>query len=626
VTAARAITTEELRENVAYHAPVVKLGAARTPLDAAVLRRLVRVVVDTHLNLPDMFELTFLDLTGTAITDAGITLGMELQVCAPSGRQAEVPVIVGEVTALEGRYGETTWLTVVRGYSHDHRLQRARRARTFVDLTDSDVARTIAGDAGLTVGLIEATTVKHPQLAQADQTDWAFLSGRAAEIGYEVGAADGRFFFRRAHTVTSGAALPAVMGETLVRFNPRVNAANLVPEVEARAQDPTEARAVGVTAALACTSADIGAGAPGTAAARFAPTKPAPPPPTAENGPAATAKGYVAGRGFSITAGSDQALKEAATALAAHVGSSFAEADGELLGDAKLVAGAVLDVTGVPSQFCGKWLVTGARHVFDGNDRGYRVRATVSGRHDRSLLSLTSHGPARTAPAGVGGVVCGVVTDVKDPLNLARVRVMLPWLSPDYVTGWAPVSQLFAGSAGGALFLPQPKDQVLVAFEHGDLRRPYVLGSVVNNRTGAGIHLDGSSGSAKPGASAVGSGQPAPIVRRGIVSPTGSRVVFHDEAPPSGGKPTTAQVIVATGQDKLGLTMDAVAGTLTIVCKPGSPPGTLVIECDGDVQLKAGASGSLTVDGGKQLTLKAQLVTIEGTGAVAVKGKPIQLN
>jgi hypothetical protein len=102
-------------------------------------------------------------------------------------------------------------------------------------------------------------------------------------------------------------------------------------------------------------------------------------------------------------------------------------------------------------------------------------------------------------------------------------------------------------------------------------------------------------------------------------------LVFHDEGPPSG-RPTTSQVVLATGQDKLGLTLDAVGGTLTLACNPGSPPGTLTIECDGNVEIKAGPGGSMTIDGGTSLTLKGKTVTVEGTGPVAVRGKPVQLN
>ncbi len=621
------VMIDQLRRDQAIMRPLVKVGKGRTPLPTVAADKLLRVVVDSQLHLPDMFELTFLDQEGTLLTDAGLKVGAELEVRAGAhDATQDWSLVVGEVTAVEGRYTETTWMTVVRGYSHDHRLQRARRARTFIDSTDSDVARQLATDAGLKIGQVDATTQVHPQLAQADQTDWAFLVERATEIGYEVGAADGSFYFRKAHSVKVGAPRPAKLGDTLLVFHPRISAANLVPEVETRVQDPVEAKAVSAMIAVASTSVDLGGVTAGAVAGQFASTKPPPPPPTAENGPAASAKGYVAvDRGFSVTAGSDTALRDTADALAAHVASSYAEAEGEIVGDGRVLAGTILQVDGVPAQFCGKWLVAGARHVFDNAERGYRTRFTVSGRHDRSLLALTS-GSARRGPAAVGGVVCGVVTDVTDPLNLARVRVMLPWLSPDYVTGWAPVSQLFAGATGGALFLPQPKDQVLVAFEHGDLRRPYVLGSVVNNRTGAGFHLDGKPGAAKPGAAAVGTGQPAPIIRRGFVSPTNNRIVLHDEAPPSGGRPTVSQMIMATDGDKVAVIMDAVAGTLTIQCAPGSPPGVLKIECDGNVEITAGASGTLTVDGGTQLTLKGKTVQIEATGPVEVKGKPIQLN
>ena len=67
------------------------------------------------------------------------------------------PLIEGEVTAIEGSYGDRNSLTVVRGCTLDHRLQRVRRTRTFVNAKDSDVARQLAGDAGLQVGVIDAT-------------------------------------------------------------------------------------------------------------------------------------------------------------------------------------------------------------------------------------------------------------------------------------------------------------------------------------------------------------------------------------------------------------------------------------------------------------------------------------
>ncbi|MGH8938250.1 MAG: hypothetical protein ACRDV2_02760, partial [Actinomycetes bacterium] len=322
-------TTAELLElGLVDMIPTVKVGTGRQPLPAAALGNLIRVVVDSHLHLPDMFELTFLDQQGTLLDDAGFKLGLELEVRGGAiNQKQDWSLVVGEITAMEGQYGGPVRTTAVRGYSHEHRLQRARRARTFLDAKDSDVAKQIAGDAGLTVGQVDATTQVHPQLAQADQTDWAFLMERATEIGYETGVTEGKFYFRKAHDVQKGTAVAVTAGRELLSFRPRVSVASLVPEVETRVLDPAEAKAVSAKTAVTTISADVGAGKADVAAGQFKPKKAPNPPASTENGPAASANGYLAlGRGFSVKAGGDQALKEAADALAAHVGSTFAEA------------------------------------------------------------------------------------------------------------------------------------------------------------------------------------------------------------------------------------------------------------------------------------------------------------
>ena len=81
------------------------------------------------------------------------------------------------------------------------------------------------------------------------------------------------------------------------------------------------------------------------------------------------------------------------------------------------------------------------------------------------------------------GMVVGDVTTNDDPDKLGRVKLMFPWLSDDYESDWARLVQLGAGPDSGAVFLPEVNDEVLVAFEFGDVRRPYVLGGLFNGRT-----------------------------------------------------------------------------------------------------------------------------------------------
>lgn len=80
------------------------------------------------------------------------------------------------------------------------------------------------------------------------------------------------------------------------------------------------------------------------------------------------------------------------------------------------------------------------------------------------------------------GVVIGIVTNNEDPANLGRVKVKFPWLSDDNESDWARVAVLMAGESRGTWFPPQIDDEVLVAFQHGDIRFPIVLGALWNGK------------------------------------------------------------------------------------------------------------------------------------------------
>lgn len=76
----------------------------------------------------------------------------------------------------------------------------------------------------------------------------------------------------------------------------------------------------------------------------------------------------------------------------------------------------------------------------------------------------------------------GIVTDNKDPDKLGRVKVKLPVLSEQDTTWWAPIVMVGAGKNRGWFFIPEKDDEVLVMFEHGDINRPIVVGSLWNGK------------------------------------------------------------------------------------------------------------------------------------------------
>jgi uncharacterized protein involved in type VI secretion and phage assembly len=93
------------------------------------------------------------------------------------------------------------------------------------------------------------------------------------------------------------------------------------------------------------------------------------------------------------------------------------------------------------------------------------------------------------------GVFPALVTDINDPDGLGRVKVKLPW-APDTAGGaydtWARVATLMAGNDRGTWFIPDVSDEVLVAFEGGDPRRPYVLGGLWNGSDAPPESMDGA--------------------------------------------------------------------------------------------------------------------------------------
>ena len=76
------------------------------------------------------------------------------------------------------------------------------------------------------------------------------------------------------------------------------------------------------------------------------------------------------------------------------------------------------------------------------------------------------------------GVAVAVVVENKDDSGTGRVKVRYPGHSQPPETYWARVATPMAGKSRGFYVIPEVGDEVIVAFEHGDLRRPYVVGSL----------------------------------------------------------------------------------------------------------------------------------------------------
>ena len=196
----------------------------------------------------------------------------------------------------------------------------------------------------------------------------------------------------------------------------------------------------------------------------------------------------------------------------------------------------------------------------------------------------------------VAGVVVGVVTNNQDPEGLGRVKVKFPWLSDEDESHWARVAAPMAGGEYGAYFLPEVEDEVLVAFEHGDVRFPYVVGSLWN-------------GQQKP---PLDNGDGKNNVRL-VKSRSGHVIRLTDED----GK---EKIEVVDKDGKNSVVIDTAAGTITVSADQeivlSAPNGSIKLDAQ-KVEIKS--SDSSKFESGSGLDLKA-------SGTLNVKGSTVNIN
>ena len=575
--------------------PIIKLDGQELAADLQLL--VEEVIVHDHSHLPDMFELRFRDEAHGVLGKAGFEVGRTVEIAAtPVGRVNDArPLVVGEVTALETEYEAASGShAVVRGYDPSHRLMKNRNTRAFESRSLVDVVQSVASEAGVPIGDLSGGPARIEYVAQVNQTDWAFLQRLAREAGLELTVELGRLQLR-APRAASAAPRPGdlraeadplqlTLGQNLRGMRVRVSAASQVEEVEVRAWDPRQREAlVGVRPART-TSVEIGI-SPAELAAAFS-----------------LRRRLSCDRVFETQGQVDNA----AAALAEHLAASHAEAYGVADGNPELRAGRAVSVALLGTPFDGKYTITSTRHVFD--DEGFRTLFEVTGREERSVLALA--GGEESGSQRIDGVAVGIVTNTRDPDDLGRVRLKFPWLSDSHESWWARVAVLDAGGdSRGTLFIPEVGDEVLVAFELGDVRRPFVIGRLWNGRQKPPVDglVDTTNGEVK---------------RREIRSRLGHKLAFHDAPDKSGIEIVTADgkravffdeingsVVLNAGSNKIEV---ADAGNVTL-----QNSGDIDIETQGNVKIKAG--GNLEIEAGGNLTL-------QGGGTTEVKGTLIKLN
>jgi uncharacterized protein involved in type VI secretion and phage assembly len=539
------------------------------------------VVVDSDHYLPAMVSLTiddnelqYIDASSPFKLGAEISISFEPPSTDRFSGSAPEPIFLGEITALEPEFTDSGQVILqIRGYDKLHRLQRSKKTRTFLDQSDNEIVKTIAGEYGLQVQAAgQAANTKHPYVIQLNQTDFEFLWSRAELIGYSlrINVTDKKLYFEEAFSKPAPT-ISLEWGDNLRSFRSRATLGEQVSKAVVTGWDPKTKEQVLAEVTSSTINKNIGIG--GTVGADGV---------KKAFGEAELV--VVTQPGLTI----DQAKAIAQAQLNA-AQSETVQAEGTLReGDPKLLAGAECDIKGVGTNFAGKYYVTSARHYYHRQGQ-YLVDFSATGRIPSTLKGLLQeNGNGNSTGYGgasgqMAGVVTAVVTDINDPDKLGKVKVKYPWL-PKYKNAelsshWLRISSPMGGPERGMFFMPEVDDEVLVAFEHGNPNAPFLVGTLWNDKD----KIPPST------AEAIASGK---VNQRFIRSKSGHLIVLDD----TDGK---EKITIRDKTEKNLIEIDSKENTLLIQAEKD-----ITIEAGGKITLKSGAD--FIVDAGTKADMKSK--------------------
>jgi phage protein D/phage baseplate assembly protein gpV len=541
--------------------------------------------VERSVNLPTAFHIQFTDNYQQYLKNFGdvLELGAPVELfVVVDGQGKDVPLMTGEITGIETDYDGATMSTVIRGLDHGFKMMRGRRTKAWADLTATEIVQDLAKKDKVLVGHVDPSPTRYKWITQPNVSDWQFVTELAARNGmFADFDGEGLLRFRRLPPATVPvnehfAELPTVLqvGANVLRCRTGISAAAQTGSVTVRGWDMEVNDKVTSTMVVEAGTGRVIKAGPEAALKHGIPR------PHVETG-----RPY----------GSQSEADTTARALAGELSSVFAELEILVAGNPGLVPGQTIELRNAGASFDGFYTVTTARHEFPSNGH-YVTWVMVTGRQVRNLYGLASG--AGESPGRFPGVVNALVTDINDPEKKDRVQVRFPWLDDTYLSRWARTMQF--GGRGGGVISPSVDDEVLVAFDRGDIDYPYVLGGLYGHEANLPSHHDVEH--------LVTDGH---VNRLSLVSRAGHRLELLDAKEMQG-------VRLRSGNKRLTVFLDQLQTEIEI-----SSDGKVSIK--GDAEVSVAGKTSVSVSSDASISLNAPKLSIEAgavniTGAVTMNG------
>lgn len=434
------------------------------------------------------------------------------------------------------------------------KLTQTRKSMVFRDQTDDQVIRKLIQGAGLRLGKMDATKLKHRELIQYHCSDWDFILSRADSNGLLAVIDDGRVSIRKVdlagapkHKFEYG------LGE-IYNLEFEADASFQYPTVQSRGWSLKDQKSNESSAkAFALSQGNLDGRKVAQTVGFSAYSLSHPVPVTVEE----------------LQAWADARLTRSRLSLLRGRLATTGLPDIELL--------QLVTVAGIGNRFNGKVLVTGLGHRVD--DGGWRTDIQFG----LSSRSFFLEDGIRDAPAagllpGVNGLQIGVVNGFEDdPEKELRVKITLPGMGSTAGTVWARLAAPDAGKNRGVFFRPEPGDEVVVGFFNEDPRQPVILGGLYSSKNGPPSDLSKLT---------------KDNLKKGIVTKGGTKILWTDDKKASVAIETAGRNKIFLDDDSEVVELSDKHGNKVTLSKDG-----IKIASAKDLNLEA--SGNVVIKGAK---------------------------
>ena len=328
-----------------------------------------------------------------------------------------------------------------------------RRSKHFNNMTDSDMVEEIIGKYGLEKE-IEPSSISYPNVVQYDMTDWDFILMRMDRIGLICKMEDGKIVFKKPDTSASPL-LNIQFGMSILNYDASVDAREQTQTITAHAWDYNALEAIDTSA----------------------------------NEPfIANEAGNFTIRSLSDTLGVDDYRLVHGGKLSQEEIQAWADAKAQkqrlakvtgsvqINGSSDVLVDSFIALNGVGERFNGPVYVNAVKHQLEAGTWKTDIQFVINPQWYAETIANSQHETSMGYLPTINGLTIGIVTDLEDPLDEARVRIKLPAVSNTEEGVWARIASLDAGNERGFFFRPEIGDEVIVGCIHGDSSQLVILG------------------------------------------------------------------------------------------------------------------------------------------------------